>query len=246
MEKRTLEKRTLADILTSAVVGFTADAPLAVVLDAMEQLRISCVVAVDLENRPIGILTERDVVELYVAARSAAQTSLGEVMSTPVFGLPVSTDYRAAYQEMAERQLRHLLALDEDGRLAGIVTEADFLHHLGEEYLVEVKTVASAMDRDVICLEAERTLGEALELMRAKHSDYVVVTAPGGREALGILTERDVVRLARAAIDRNRRLDTLMTPAAHVIEPEAPLQEASLRMRQLAVRRLLVVGERQG
>ncbi|MEW6165350.1 MAG: PAS domain S-box protein [Pseudomonadota bacterium] len=241
-----METRTLADILTPAVVSFPPDAPLAVVLEAMEQLHISCVVAVDAEFRPLGILTERDVVELFVRAAPMASSSLADIMTAPVFGLSAATDYREAYHQMAERQLRHLVAVDADGRLAGIVTEADFLHHLGEEYLVEVKTVAAAMDREVVCIDAAARLDEAIALMAERGSDYVVVLKAGGREPAGILTERDVVRLTRAATDRAAPLGGLMTPQAHAIVPEAPLQEASARMQRLAVRRLLVVSERQG
>jgi diguanylate cyclase (GGDEF)-like protein/PAS domain S-box-containing protein len=241
-----MESRRLADILTPDVVVFPPDTPLTAVLDAMEGRRISCVVAVDAGRRPLGILTERDILSMFATRGPLAEARLSDVMSAPAFTDTLATDYREAYIRLAERQVRHLVVVDASGALAGIVTEADFLHHLGEEYLVEVKTVATAMDRDVLCLEETQSLDAALTLMRERHSDYVVVLHAGGRVPAGILTERDVVRLARRAQDRAAPLGTLMTPTVHAIAPEAPLQEASLRMRQLAVRRLLVVSARQG
>jgi diguanylate cyclase (GGDEF)-like protein/PAS domain S-box-containing protein len=238
-----MEARLLADILTPDVVTFPPDALLATVLETMESQRISCVVAVDAARRPQGILTERDILTLFAGAAPLASARLADAMTAPVFSAPAATDYREAYYQMAERQVRHLVVVDAQGALAGVVTEADFLHHLGEEYLVEVKTVAAAMDREVLCVEETHPLDAALALMTERHSDYAVALKAGTREPAGILTERDVVRLARTVQDRATPLGLLMTPNVHAIEPDAPLQLASLRMRQLAVRRLLVVGE---
>jgi diguanylate cyclase (GGDEF)-like protein/PAS domain S-box-containing protein len=241
-----MEAKTLADILTPAVVTFPPDASLSVVLEAMERQRISCIVAVDARDRPLGLLTERDVLALYARDVAIPAARLADVMSTPVVGAETAMDYREAYHLMAEHQVRHLVAVDPDGSLAGIVTEADFLFHLGEEYLVEVKTVATAMDRHVICLDETRPLEEALLLMHERRSDYVVVLRGGTHAPVGVLTERDVVRLARSATERSAPLGRLMTPGVHAIPPAAPLQMATARMQQLAVRRLLVTDDRQG
>jgi diguanylate cyclase (GGDEF)-like protein/PAS domain S-box-containing protein len=246
LEHAAMEAKTLADILTPAVVTFTPDAPLATVLEAMERQRISSIVAVDAAQQPLGLLTERDVLALYARDVAIVQACLADVMSTPVVSALVQTDYREAYHLMAEHRVRHLVVVDEQGGLEGIVTEADFLFHLGEEYLVEVKTVATAMDRQVICLDATRPLGEALALMHERGSDYVVVLEAGTQAPCGVLTERDVVRLARSATERTVPLGNLMTPGVHAIAPAAPLQMATARMQQLAVRRLLVTDDRQG
>ena len=241
-----METKRLADILTPDVVTFPPDTPLFAVLEVMERQRISCVLAVDAERRPLGMLTERDVLTLFAQDVPLSRAYLAEAMSTPVFSAPLQTDYREAYYQMAERQVRHLAVVDEAGVLAGIVTEADFLYHLGEEYLVEVKTVATAMDREVVCIQADRRLDEALALMAEKRSDYAVVLDADRRKPIGVLTERDVVRLARQARNRDVPLAEVMTQGVHVVRPEIPLQEASVRMQTLAVRRLLVMNEREG
>jgi diguanylate cyclase (GGDEF)-like protein/PAS domain S-box-containing protein len=244
--RATMTTKTLDDILTPAVVTFTPDTPLVTVLEAMESQRISCIVAIDAAQAPLGLFTERDVLSLYARDEPLARAILGDVMSAPIVSAAASMDYREAYHLMAEHRVRHLVAVDATGELAGIVTEADFLFHLGEEYLVEVKTVASAMDRHVICLDETRPLGEALTLMHARGSDYVAVLEAGSQQPCGVLTERDVVRLARSAIDRTEPLGSHMSRGVYAIAPSAPLQMATARMQQLAVRRLLVADETQG
>lgn len=241
-----METKRLVDIHTPEVVTFPPDTPLLAVLGVMERQRISCVLAVDAERRPLGMLTERDVLALFARNVPLTRAYLSEVMSTPVFSAPLQTDYREAYYQMAERLVRHLAVVDEAGVLAGIVTEADFLYHLGEEYLVEVKTVASAMDREVLSIQSDQRLDDALALMAERHSDYAVVLDADERQPIGVLTERDVVRLARQARNRDVPLAEVMTQGVHVIRPEIPLQEASVRMQTLAVRRLLVMNESDG
>lgn len=52
-----------------------------------------------------------------------------------------------AYVAMAERGYRHLVVVDDEGRLAGIVTQGDFLRHIGFDELASVKRVSDVMKK---------------------------------------------------------------------------------------------------
>jgi len=228
----------LGRILTAEVVHFPPTEPLATVLATMHRLQISCVVIVE-DLMPVGIFTEKDAVRLLADGALHLQRPMAELMSAPVLCAPAALDYREAYRRLAERGVRHLVVVDERGAVAGVVTEADFLHFLGEEYLVEVKTVASAMQHEVATLPAEACLADAMKLMRDRLTDYVVVVQ--SQKPFGLLTERDAVALA---IEERAP----QTPLAELvgghpildIAPQAPLQQAAERMEQAGVRRLLV------
>ncbi len=204
----------------------------------MEHERISCVVVIDAERRPCGIFTERDAVALLAEDLVSADHPISAVMSHPVVTLPLITDYREVHQHMAQHGVRHLVGVDIDGRVAGVVTEADFLSHLGDEYLVELKTVGSAMSPGVNNLDAAAPLHDALRLMRSRNVDHVVITIDD--QPVGMLTDRDIVRFAGSGERLQTPVAELMTPTIHVIEPDAPLQLAVHRMAELGVRRLLV------
>ena len=230
---------SLGSILTTDVVTCGAEDALGEVLRTMARRRISCVVAMDAERRPRGIFTERDAVRLLATEGGFAQRPVCEVMSRPVLTLPVSVDARDAYQHMLEHGVHHLVGVDAQGRVAGVISEGDFLAHLGDEYLVEVKTVGAAMTRCVNMLDSGALLIEALRLMQEHESDHVVVTEADA--PVGMVTDRDVVRFTGGGGSLRTPLADMMTREVHVTSPGEPLQHAAQRLAALGVRRLLVV-----
>jgi diguanylate cyclase (GGDEF)-like protein/PAS domain S-box-containing protein len=208
-------------------------------LAVMEQRRISCLLAVDADQRPTGIFTEQDAVRLLDADAHLDAMTMAEAMHQPVFAVPADMDYREAYQQMSTRGYRHLVVTHADGRLAGVVSEGDFMHHLGMEYLVELKTVASAMTPHPVTLPEDARLSEAVALMAERHFSCILVTRDG--VPAGMITERDLVHLAQQDID------PALTPLAQVmqgpvqsIDAHAPVQAAVLQMQQAGIRRLAV------
>ena len=230
---------TLRDILTRPVVTTTAERPALAALETMRERRISALVVVE-GDRPAGIFTERDAVLLASRHRDPQSVTVGEVMSKPPLTAPVDTEYREAYRFINERGVRHLIVVDDQGRLAGIVSESNFLDHLGYEYLVRLKEVGAVMNRRVVTLPEEASTEEAVQLM-ARHRMSCVVIERSGRP-VGILTERDVVRLAQ------QNLSALATPVGEVMTAPIrtaltsdPLDATVQRMHGLGVRRLVVV-----
>ena len=121
---------TIADILRHkgrGVVTITQDRS---VLDAVGVLvanNIGGLIVMD-GDRPIGILTERDVLRL--TARSAghlASFTVGSVMTRDLVTATPGHHLRQAMALMTERRIRHLPVL-EDQALAGIVSIGDLVN----------------------------------------------------------------------------------------------------------------------
>ncbi|MFA5825926.1 MAG: CBS domain-containing protein [Gallionellaceae bacterium] len=189
-----MKKVLLSEILTPSVKTTSPDAIIADVLAEMAALKISCVVAVDAERRPLGIFTERDAVRLLAERRGLGKLKMAEVMSTPPFSSSADIDFREAYRLLQERGFRHLVVVDGEGRLQGIVTEGDFLQRLDVGDLSEFKSAEKVMSRNIVTVDVEAPVADAIGLMSRNRYSCVVVV----REHIpyGILTERDVVRLA--------------------------------------------------
>lgn len=234
----------LQDLLSPDPATAPAATPITDVLAIMEQRRISCLLAMDDEHRPTGIFTEQDAVSLMASGRALGATTLADVMHHPVFSVQADLDYREAYRQMSERGFRHLVVVDAAGRLTGIVSEGDFLHHLGVEYLVELKTVASAMTPDPVTLPEQASLAEAIHLMATRHFSCILATR--GDAAVGIITERDLVHLARCDLNpATTSLASVMHGPVASIAANQPVQVAARRMQEAGIRRLAVVdGER--
>lgn len=235
-----MQKLTLHSILTPSVFTVTPDTPLPDVLASMEALRISCVVAIDATQRPLGIFTEQDAIRLMAKRKVVAQLRMADVMSSPPLTGTADLDFREAYQLISARGVRHLIVVDKQDKLVGVVSEADFMHHMGMEYLVELKTVSSAMTRNPLTLKEDATLADAVDLMDKHRISCVIVTRD--HIPVGILTERDTVALARTVIDPTRiHIVRVMKAPVQTIAAAMPLQQAVKQMESGNIRRLVVV-----
>lgn len=230
----------LQQILSPAPISVGVVTPIIDVLAIMEQRRISCILAVDSENKPVGIFTEQDAITLMANTPHLNGVTMAMVMHQPVFTAPADMDYRDAYRLMSARNYRHLAVVDASGELAGVITEGDFLHHLGMEYLVELKTVGSAMQTDPLTLPEHASLSEAVDLLASRQASCLLVTRM--ETPVGILTERDLVHLARQNLDQAATsLASVMHTPVQGIGADSPLQLAIQQMEGAGIRRLAVL-----
>lgn len=95
-------------------------------MSLMKGLPEGCLVVVDENNFPLGILTGRDVALRVVGAGlRASAVRVDAVMTQPVFTIP----YRASLEEVTRSLkscgVRRLPMVGDDGKLEGIVTAGD-------------------------------------------------------------------------------------------------------------------------
>jgi CBS domain-containing protein len=84
------------------------------------------VVAGNGSNKPIGVVTDRDIVIRLVAQGSdMAQAKAGDAMSTPCVTVSCETSLRECCDLMESNQIRRVPVVDADGELCGIVALAD-------------------------------------------------------------------------------------------------------------------------
>jgi CBS domain-containing protein len=122
--------RAVEEIMTREVVTATTDTEVREVAREMARRRISCVVIVG-GNKPVGIISERDLVRV-VAERPNMLVGLmaKEMMTTPVKTLTIETTIAEAIRLMKERGYRRFPIIDGDGNLVGLVTQTDITHAL--------------------------------------------------------------------------------------------------------------------
>lgn len=239
-----MKKVLLSEILTSAVKTVPPDAAICDVLREMASLSISCVVAVDAESKPLGIFTERDAVRLLADRRGLGALTMAEVMSTPPFATSSDIDFREAFRLLQERGFRHLVVVDEHGRLQGIVTEGNFLHHLDTGDLSQFKKAEQVMSRNISTVDIDDPLSDAISLMSRNRYSCVVVM----REHIpyGILTERDVVRLAPTVDDIGKiSVSSVVHGSLITVSPHTTLPEAIKHMDHHGIRHLVITEQDQ-
>jgi signal-transduction protein with cAMP-binding, CBS, and nucleotidyltransferase domain len=100
----------------------------------MVKERVGTLVVLGGDQRPMGFVTDRDLMFRCVAeGRDPAKTPLEMVMSTPVVTVPEELPIEDALVRMAEAGVRRLAVLDRAGCLAGVLALDDVLELLAEE-----------------------------------------------------------------------------------------------------------------
>jgi len=100
----------------------------------MVRENVGTLVLLDRDHRPLGLVTDRDLMFHCVAeGRDAAATPLGEIMSAPPVTVREETPIEEALRRMAAGGVRRLLVVDTHGRLVGLLALDDVLALLAEE-----------------------------------------------------------------------------------------------------------------
>lgn len=91
-------------------------------------------VIVESEGRPVGIVTDRDlVVDVLEQRRDPTEVTAGDVMTETLVTVSLDEGVFSAIETMGEHAVRRLPVVDDDGQVAGIVTLDDFVVLLADE-----------------------------------------------------------------------------------------------------------------
>ncbi len=127
--QRAAEQQTmttpLGQVVKKAPVFVTPDTVTRTALEKMAEMRIGCMVIADAEQRPVGILTLSDLLPRVLLSGFDLARPISEVMTANPHQLPTSASAYDAALEMATHGVRHLLVVDSEGRLKGVVSERD-------------------------------------------------------------------------------------------------------------------------
>jgi CBS domain-containing protein len=79
----------------------------------------------------VGIVTDRDIACRAVRAGwNAPEIPAGSVMSAPAIAIGPDEQLEAAIDLMKENRIHHLLVIDPEGRLLGIIAQSDLGQHM--------------------------------------------------------------------------------------------------------------------
>jgi CBS domain-containing protein len=136
LEERTqmTQHRSIRELMTTNPTTVEPSAPVADAARVMKQLDVGPVPVVENGDRLAGIVTDRDIVLRVVAAGGDPQsTTVGEIMSRDLATVDPDQPLEEALRLMARHQVRRLPVCEEDGRLVGIVAQADIATELGDD-----------------------------------------------------------------------------------------------------------------
>jgi CBS domain-containing protein len=139
---------TVSTVMTSNPACCTAQTPLREVARLMVDNDCGQIPVVDDARRPIGVVTDRDIAVRVVAQGGDTNTACaGDAMTSPVRTVSTETSLKDVVCAMEADQIRRVPVVDNDGRLAGIVSIADLALAGKDEATAEVVKEVSERTR---------------------------------------------------------------------------------------------------
>ncbi|MDX6516996.1 MAG: hypothetical protein QOH73_2662 [Gaiellaceae bacterium] len=121
--------KTVQEVMTSNPSTVESSTPIVEAAEIMRREDVGSVPVVE-DGRLVGILTDRDIVLRAVAeARDPRTVTCGDIASRHIATIDPHQTIEDAERLMAMHQVRRLPVCEEDGRLVGIVAQADVVRN---------------------------------------------------------------------------------------------------------------------
>ncbi|MBN4080550.1 CBS domain-containing protein [Beggiatoa alba] len=129
----------VSDLMTRYVVTCSPEEPLLEVIRQITLKRFSCLVVVQ-GHSPVGIITERDLVELLSEVLEGTtwdELSIKNFMSAPIITINENLTLAEAILTTQKNKIRHMPIVDKEGDLVGILTQSDIVKGYYKTLLAE-------------------------------------------------------------------------------------------------------------
>lgn len=115
----------VSTVIGDPVARIPADATIADAAKALTEGEFGAVVVGD-EDSPVALLSERDVVRVIASGQDPAAVRARDVAAKKLVWCDANATVQEVAIRMVDRYIRHIL-VEQDGRLAGIVSARDLL-----------------------------------------------------------------------------------------------------------------------
>jgi CBS domain-containing protein len=138
---------SISDILRNELESVEDTTSIQEVAKKMKQRDVSSLVVVDTNGKPVGIVTERDILtKVCIIDVPTSKVISKEIMSTPLITIKGSSSTSTAAEMMIKNEVRHLLVIDDRNKPIGIITPLDLARNQG--YTAdEDRAIETVLDR---------------------------------------------------------------------------------------------------
>jgi CBS domain-containing protein len=116
--------KTITEAMTANPTTVGSDTTVQEAARSMKSEDVGSLPIVD-GDQLVGVITDRDIAIRLVAEGKSPETTVGEIASKDVVCVDPQQSLEEAARLMAEHQVRRLPVCEEDGRLVGILAQAD-------------------------------------------------------------------------------------------------------------------------
>ena len=143
------------DAMSSPVVTTTEDTPTTIIAKLMDENGLGCVIVTSKDGKPLGIITERDlVVRVLTKNLQPVAVKAKDIMTAPVATIEPEATISDAARRMSRLDIRRLGVIYK-GDLVGVISSKDILGVMPE--LIEIIQEKSRIENANTSEEIEET-----------------------------------------------------------------------------------------
>jgi len=232
---------TLGEIAKYESFGVNSEDTVETVIHTMRENGEGVVIFLE-EDRVGGILTERDLVRLLEHVTDYNALAFPYAHKNVI----TAKGYRTleyALHIMIDNGIRRIVVVDEVDRFLGVLTQENIIHHIEEDtYRTQLRVSSVVNQREVVSIHPENTIVQALNLMRTHNIGSVLVIEED--ELIGILTERDTVRIIDEKTPLELPVREVMSSPVITIGADDTVAKTVQLMELRNIRRVVVIGRR--
>lgn len=238
--------KLVRDLMHRGLITCRQDAALGQVAVLLAQHRVHALVVADRDGRPVGILSDFDLMAgEWLSADAESLTAMrkltaGDLMSFPIVSVESAVPIREAARVMTEKDINRLL-VTENGKAVAMISNSDFVASIAREEKTQRGTVADIMsDAILVCRDRTPVTSAARTMTLAHWRSVLVVDAKG--KPLGVVSDRDLMPMLQNGVSDELTVLEVMH-AALTIDMRASLRQAADLMIQHHHHRLVVVDD---
>lgn len=114
-------------------------------VSAMSEMNYGSVIVVDGDEKVVGVVTERDIMNKVVGkGLDAKTTKLAEIMTADPRVAREDDDMVDWLRIMSNERFRRLPVVDADGRIKAVFTQGDFVSYTWPDLVYQMRSIATA------------------------------------------------------------------------------------------------------
>jgi Predicted transcriptional regulator, contains C-terminal CBS domains len=117
----------IGSLLKGGALVLQRNATLQETVRIMAERNVGLLPIVDDEGKPLAVISERDVIKALAAGASLDDPALAAARRGRLITVTLDVDVHEALVKMRRGGVRHLLVVDKEGRLVGVVSIRDFM-----------------------------------------------------------------------------------------------------------------------
>jgi len=236
--------KLVRDLMHRGLITCRQNAALGQVAVLLTQHHVHALVVVDRDNRPLGIMSDYDLLagEWLSADADSLVTmrklTASDLMSYPITSIESDIPLNEAAKIMIDKEINRLLVM-EKGKPVAIISSSDFVASIAGAEKLKRDTVADVMsDAILVCRDKTPVPSAARTMTEAHYRSVLVVDSKG--KPLGVVSDRDLLGLLTNGISADLTVSDIMHPAL-TVDVHANLREAADLMIQHHHHRVVVV-----